>query len=811
VRLAPHTLWNHVDLVFHGFGQYTCRRSGGKMGLTAGRDWLYGLRRPPGAFFLASERHRCWRPPGKNLGFSIIWGSAESEDIVIEQAFLADHFLNRELSWLEFNARVLEEAADETNPLFERVKFLSIFSSNLDEFFMIRVAGLREQAFGDLAPQDYSPDGMRPINQLQRIAARTQELVAAQYRCWNDSVRPALAEQGFRLLKHEELNDEQRGMLDKFFAERAFPILTPMAVDPAHPSPRYHNRSLYLAAILDRRTGLGPAHLFAVVQLPQVLPRLVTLGQGDDLQFMLLEDAISARLPELFGGFDVLSSTTFRITRDSDVELLEQESDDMLRLIEKRLRERARGQAVRLEVAADVSDDLIRMIVEPEEIKDGDASAESYSELYRVSGPLDLTAMTELLRVPGREHLRDVPFTPRPPRGRGGRGSEDLFTSIRRQDILVHHPFDSFEPVVEFVNRAATDPNVLAIKQTLYRTSGDSPVTRALMAAAENGKHVTALVELKARFDEANNVSWSRQLERAGVHVVFGFLDLKTHCKLSLVVRQEGNVVRRYVHLGTGNYNPTTALLYTDLGLFTAQEDIAADASALFNLLTGYSQGHQWRKLVVAPGDLHRRTIELVDEQTRRARAGRSSRIFAKLNALVDYRVIESLYRASQAGVPIDLVVRGICCLRPGMPGISENIRVRSIVDRFLEHSRLYVFGPDEEAEILLASADWMPRNFYRRVEVMFPIESPNARERILQEILPAYLRDNVKARILRADGTHYRAPRGPDEIRHRCQEELLHGRLGGISPVSESATPTLAEPHVENGAHKPGSEAARR
>ena len=728
---------------------------------------------------------------------------------MIEQAFLAEHFINRELSWLEFNARVLEEAEDETNPLFERVKFLSIFSSNLDEFFMIRVAGLREQAFGDLAPQDYSPDGMRPINQLQRIAARTQEVVAAQYRCWNESVRPALAEQGFRLLKNHELTADQRVVLDRFFAERAFPILTPMAVDPAHPSPRYHNRSLYLAAILDRRTGLGPAHLFAVVQLPQVLPRLVPLGQGDDLQFILLEDAVSARLPELFGGFDVQSSTTFRITRDSDVELLEQESDDMLRLIEKRLRERQRGQAVRLEVAADAGDDLIRMIVEPEEIQEGDGTAESYSELYRIPGPLDLTAMTELARVPGREHLRDVPFTPRPPRGRSNRGNEDLFASIRRQDILVHHPFDSFEPVVEFVSRAATDPNVLAIKQTLYRTSGDSPVTRALMTAAENGKHVTALVELKARFDEANNVSWSRQLERAGVHVVFGFLDLKTHCKLSLIVRQEGNVVRRYVHLGTGNYNPTTAVLYTDLGLFTADEDVAADASALFNLLTGYSQGHHWRKLVVAPGDLHRRTVELIDEQARRARAGRPSRIFAKLNALVDYRVIEALYRASQAGVPIDLVVRGICCLRPGLPGISENIRVRSIVDRFLEHSRLYIFSPDDEAEIYLASADWMPRNFYRRVEVMFPIEAPKARERILQEIVPAYLRDNVKSRVLRADGTHYRAQQAADGPRHRCQEELLHDRIGGMALVAESTVDQQVDPHDANGTPRTGEEIA--
>ena len=691
-----------------------------------------------------------------------------------EQVFLAEHFINRELSWLEFNARVLEEAVDETNPLFERVKFLSIFSSNLDEFFMVRVAGLREQAFGDGAPEDYSPDGLRPIAQLQRIAARTQDLVAAQYRCWNESVLPQLAEQKIRLVRHDQLTAEQRASLDRFFLERAFPILTPMAVDPAHPSPRYHNRGLYLAALLERDHGLGPKHLFAVVQLPQVLPRLVPLGQGDDLPFILLEDAVSARLPELFGGFVVLSSTTFRITRDSDIELLEQESDDMLRLIEDRLKARQRGQAVRLEVAADGNEELIRLIVEPEEIHEAEeGSPDSYSEIYRVPGPLDLTGMSELLKITGREHLRDPPFTPRQPRGRQ-RGGEDLFAAIRRGDILLHHPFDTFEPVVEFVNRAAKDPNVLAIKQTLYRTSGDSPVTRALMQAAENGKHVTALVELKARFDEAANVGWARQLERSGVHVVFGFLDLKTHCKLSLVVRQEAGVVRRYVHLGTGNYNPTTALIYTDLGLFTANEDIVADASALFNLLTGYSQGHPWRKLVAAPADLHRRTIELIEEQARRAREGRPARIFAKLNSLVDYRVIESLYRASQAGVPIDLVLRGICCLRPGMPGISENIRVRSIVDRFLEHSRIFVFSPDDEAQVFLASADWMPRNFYRRVEVMYPIEAPDLKQRILREIIPTYLRDNVKARLLQPDGSHVRAQPAAGEPRWRCQEELL-------------------------------------
>jgi polyphosphate kinase len=389
----------------------------------------------------------------------------------------------------------------------------------------------------------------------------------------------------------------------------------------------------------------------------------------------------------------------------------------------------------------------------------------------------------ELYSVPNHDHLRCASFTPQTPRGLRSRRGEDLFSSIAQRDILLHHPFDSFDPVVEFVASAAKDPKVLAIKQTLYRITADSPITRALMQAAENGKHVTALVELKARFDEERNVGWARQMERSGVHVVFGFLDLKTHCKVSLVVRQEGNALRRYVHLGTGNYNQNTALQYTDLGLFTADEDIGEDASALFNLLTGYSQGHPWRKLVVAPEHMHSRTMELIEEQTQRAREGRPARIFAKLNALVDYRVIEALYRASQAGVPIELLVRGVCCLRPGLPGVSENIRVTSIVDRFLEHSRIFVFSPDDEARVFLSSADWMPRNFHRRVEVMFPIEAPDLKQRILTEIVPTYLRDNVRARVLLPDGSYTRSHPSEGQAPHRSQEEFLSLR-GVREPV---------------------------
>ena len=718
---------------------------------------------------------------------------ATGSDEAAGTTFGPDCFINRELSWLDFNQRVLEEAENPDNPLMERLKFLAIFSSNLDEFFMIRVAGLREQAFGESAPQDYSPDGMTAMTQLKALACRTQELVARQYACVRESIGPAMAAEGFRLLRYESLEDGQREQVDRFFHERALPILTPMAVDPAHPSPRYHNRGLYLGVMLHRSEGLGPKRMFAVVQVPQVLPRIVAVSGGEPgtFPFVLLEDVVSARLPELFGGFTVESWTAFRITRDSDIDLLEQESDDMLKLIEDRIKARQRGQAVRIEIASKANDMLAEMIIDEEGLQGrGHGQGDDYSEVYRIDGPLDLTSLWELYKLPGFERLHDKPFTPRIPRGLERRGP-DIFAAIAQRDILLHHPYDSFDPVVEFVTAAAADPRVLAIKQTLYRTSGDSPISRALMAAAESGKHVTALVELKARFDEANNVSWARQKERAGVHVVFGFLDLKTHCKVSMVVRQEGQGLRRYVHLGTGNYNPTTALSYTDMGMFTADEAIAEDASALFNLLTGYSQGHSWQRLIVAPNDLHRRTIELIDEQAQRAREGRPSRIFANLNAIVDHRVIESLYRASQAGVPIDIVARGMCGLRPGVPGLSETIRVRSVVDRFLEHSRIYVFGPDEEAKVFLSSADWMPRNFFRRVEVMFPVLAPDLVARILREILPVYLADNMRARRLDPDGVFRLLTPAEGQPPRRCQSEFLEQRSATAADAEvKSATP---------------------
>jgi len=696
--------------------------------------------------------------------------------------FRPEHFINRELSWLEFNARVLEEAQDASNPLLERMKFLAIFSSNLDEFFMVRVAGLREQAFGGVAPQDITVDGIRPLQQLLQISLRTRQLVEEQYRCFNEAILPALAQEEIHVLKGKDLDKDQRKIVHAFFRQRAFPILTPMAIDPSHPSPRFHNRGLYLASLLHRTSGLGPPDLFAVVQLPQLLPRFVNVGQPGEYLFVLLEDILASKLPELFGGYEIAHHATFRITRDMDVDLLEQEADDMLRAIESRLRARQRSEAVRLEVQADMGRDLLSMLVDEEHLHENlDMDGNIYSEIYRLDGMLDMTSLWELARIPGKDSLREPPFVPR--KALGLRHADDLFAEIADRDLLLHLPFDSFDPVVQFIESAAEDPLVLAIKQTLYRTSGDSPIVQALIQAAENGKQVTALVELKARFDEANNIVWARQMERAGVHVVYGFMDLKTHCKLAMVVRQEGKRVRRYVHLSSGNYNPITARLYTDLGLFTSNKQFADDATALFNFLTGYSQGHQWKKLIVAPQNLHRRTLELINEQAKRARQGKKARIFAKLNSLVDPQTIESLYHASQAGVPIQLVVRGICCLRPGLPGISENIQVRSIVDRFLEHSRVFVFGEGSKARVFLSSADWMPRNFERRVEVMFPIEAPELRRRICDKIIPVYLADNTRARALQSDGTYVRVTPRKGEALHRSQYDLLLAANGELKP----------------------------
>lgn len=695
-----------------------------------------------------------------------------------ESIFGPAHFVNRELSWLEFNARVLEEAEDDSNPLLERVKFLSIFSSNLDEFMMVRVSGLRSQVHGVSEPEDPIPDQLSARDQFDLTHQRTRELVERQYACLNDKILPSLKKETIRLLLPENLNTRQQEFMEEYFEQTVFPVLTPMAIDPSHPPPHLRNRGLYLAAIIQQkgvRLG-GPRRLLAVVQIPNVLPRLIRLP-GDGADFVMLENFVGSRLEQLFGGSNILCWTVMRMTRDADLDIDgDQVLQDLSKAIEEGLRALRTRDAIRLEVAAGTNPQLIEAIRQPLELLD--------QEIYEINGPLDLTCLMSLLSIEGFAQLKDEPFTPRRPMGLPE--GCDVFREIRRRDILVHHPYESFQCVVDFINQAATDPDVLAIKQTLYRTGSESPIIKALINAADNGKNVTAVVELKARFDEHTNVNWARQMERAGVHVVYGFLDLKTHCKVTLVVRQEGTKLRRYVHLGTGNYNATTAKIYTDLGLFTCRHKYGADATALFNLLTGYSRGHKWERLFTSPNDLLPKILELIQLESDKAKAGQGGRIIVKLNALVDRTVIEALYRASQAGVQIHILCRGSCCLRPGMKGISENIRVTSIIDRFLEHSRIYVFGATDDAEVMLSSADWMPRNFVRRVEVMFPVLQPSLKRHILDQILPTMLGDNVKSREMQPDGSYRRVPRPANTPPLRAQIRLLVGLPMEDSPEGD-------------------------
>jgi len=708
-------------------------------------------------------------------------------------AYPPDHYINRELSWLEFNGRVLEEAADATNPWLERLKFLGIFSSNLDEFFEIRVAGLQQQVFAGVEPQDYGADGMAPAEELSAIDQRSHELVAAQYRILTEHVFPGLAEGGVERVRFDQLSGSERGEVESLFRTSIYPVLTPLAIDPGHPFPHVHNKSLNVALLVERANGGGPRQHFAVVQVPAVLDRVVVVSRGGgQVRFMLLEDIIAQHLQELFGGLRVLNHTVFRVTRNTNLTLEEEDAEDLLEMIEESLRQRIRSDPVRLEISADADEAFVAMLSEALDLNARD--------VYRVGGPVDLTALLALEGLEGFAALRDEPLVPRVPPlfGLG----HNIFDVIREQDILVHLPYESFGSVLDFIEQAANDPQVLAIKQTLYRTSGASQIIAALTRAAENGKEVTALIELKARMDEQNNINWARTLEQAGVHVVYGIVGLKTHCKAALVVRREPDGIRRYVHLSTGNYNPATARVYTDLGLFTAQPEFGEDTSALFNLLTGYAEGYTWKKLILAPRGLRERLIALIAREERDAREGRAARIILKMNALVEPSVIDALYQASQAGVKIDLIVRGICCLRPGLPRISDNIRVTSIVDKFLEHSRIFYFENSGDPEIYLSSADWMPRNLWRRIETVFPIEDPALKARIVNEILRLELADNVKARELSSDGTYHRRLPGPDEPSVRCQvalQQLARGATrdasDGRPPLSPSAPPQRAAP----------------
>lgn len=652
--------------------------------------------------------------------------------------------LNRELSWIEFNRRVLEEALDESQPLLERLKFLSIFSTNLDEFFMVRVSGLQEQA--EANPMHLSPDGLSPASQLRQISDKLRPLVELQMRCLQEQILPGLAQHGVRLVPYEKLSREQRLEMRNYFFDRIFPVLTPLAVDPGHPFPYISNISLNLGILVaPKKADEEEEPRFARVKLPPNVPRLIPTGDG--YSFTLLEELMAAYLESLFPGMRILEYAPFRITRDADIEIEEDEAGDLLKSIEQQLRQRRFGSGVRLEVAAGMSARMVRLLHRSMELQEQD--------VYTIDGPLNIPDLMALYKLDLPE-LKDKPFTPTTPTAL--RTHDSIFDAIRHQDILLHHPYESFAPVVEFLHAAARDPHVLAIKQTLYRVGPDSPVVRALIEAAENGKQVAVLVELKARFDEENNIIWARRLEEVGVHVVYGVVGLKTHAKMALVVRQEGNILRRYVHLGTGNYNPVTARIYTDLGFFTCHPDFGADVSELFNYLTGFSRQEKYRKLLVAPVSLRDRLKGMIRREAENHQAGLPAGIFAQFNSLTDAEVIEELYAASRVGVPIELLVRGVCCLRPGLPGQSETIRVGSIVGRFLEHSRVYCFRNAGANEIYLGSADLMNRNLDRRVETLFPIEDERLRERVFREVLEMGLADNVRMRWLQSDGSYLRA-----------------------------------------------------
>ena len=661
-------------------------------------------------------------------------------------------FINRELSWLAFNERVLAEARNATLPIHERIKFLSISAGNLDEFFMVRVAGLKQQVQNGVA--ELSADGMAPSEALQAISERSHLMVTEQYRLWQRELLGLLSAHGLAVLARTELSAEQKTAAKAHFQASVFPALTPLAVDPGHPFPHLRNKSINLAVLLRRegrrRKKEQSESSLAVVQVPSVLARVVPLPATTGHAFLLLEELIALHVGDLFPGYAVEQTVGFRVTRNWDLNVDEEESEDLLSTIQQELRRRERGAAVRLEIDSAASNALEAQLTYALKLTPQD--------VYRVAGPLQLQDLSAISDFDPRHENRIEPMVPSTPAIL--RDVESILHVVGQRDILLHHPYESFDPVVRFIEEAADDPNVLAIKQTLYRTTGgDSPIGRALVRASENGKQVAVLVELKARLDEANNIAWARRMEENGVHVVYGLIGLKTHCKVTMVVRREGAGIRRYVHLGTGNYNPQTARLYTDLSLFTARQEIADDVTALFNLLTGYSSAPAWKRLAVAPMNLQAKVLELIEREATRAKKGEPARIAGKLNSLVDPATIRALYAASQAGVEIELLVRGICCLRPGMPGVSERIRVTSVIDRFLEHSRIFAFGAGANTEVWMSSADWMPRNFQRRVEVMFPVEDPAIRARILEEVLGLGFKDNVKSRQLTVDGSYLPAP----------------------------------------------------
>ncbi len=698
-------------------------------------------------------------------------------------------YFNRELSWLAFDRRVLEQAQNPRHPLLERVRFLAIVSSNLDEFFEIRVAGLMQQM--DSGVTEPGPDGLAPGEQLRRIHSVVASVVEEQYRCWQEQLVPALAENGIHFRCAPDLKLAEVNWVRSYFREQVYPVLTPLSLDQAHPFPQLGNKTLNIVVSLDNPDGAGDGRLVAILPVPRILPRLVAIapsGRRPD-RYVFLSDIIKLCAGELFPGYRLISAHAFRVTRNSDLYIDEEEAENLLKKIEEELRNLRRGAAVRLEVEDGIDDTIFSTLCNHLDL--------SHEYVFRERGPINLLRLQSLADL-DRPELKFRPFDPvnASPLSDPTR----IFNVLRRQDVMLHHPYDSFTPVIDFIEQAARDPQVFAIKQTLYRTSGDSPIVRALMEASRNGKQVTALIELKARFDEANNIQWAKQLEEAGVHVVYGLVGHKTHCKLCLVVRLEGNQMRHYAHLGTGNYNQRTARLYTDLSYFTSRRALTRDIAQMFNTLTGLGLSPMFRHLLVAPYNLHRRIGELIAREASHAAAGRPARIIAKMNALVDRATIHSLYAASQAGVKIDLIVRGICCLVPGMPGQSENIRVRSLVGRFLEHARVFYFENNGgEPAVFAGSADWMPRNFFRRVETVFPILDPVLKRRITDVMLPAELKDTENVRELHSNGAYRPVARRARERPFSAHERLIAeaSRRGNAGTASHGGQALGGRSHI--------------
>ena len=662
----------------------------------------------------------------------------------------SDNYINRELSWLEFNQRVMEEARDRSLPLFERLKFLSITASNLDEFFMVRVASLKDMVHAGYKKPDIA--GMTPTEQLERISQRTHAMVDMQYSTYKRALIPALRQEGLTVIgEHEDLSAEEAEAVDRYFEDMVYPVLTPMAFDSSRPFPLILNKTLNLAALVRKKNAKeNEEPEFVMVQVPSVLPRVVELPTAADekgnriRKVILLEEIVERNIRKLFLNYDIISAHPFRIMRNADFDLDEDDTEDLLEEIKKQLKKRRRGEVIRLEIEDKTDKRLLKILKKEFEIEN--------SDIYMINGPLDLTFLMKMYGLEGFDRLKYKKYVPQPVPEL--MNDEDIFENIRKEDIFLFHPYESFEPVTEFVRTAAKDPKVLAIKQTLYRVSSTSPIIAALEEAAGNGKQVTVLVELKARFDEENNIVWAKRLEKAGCHVIYGLVGLKTHSKITLVVRYEDEGIRRYVHLGTGNYNDSTAKQYTDCGIFTCNERIGEDATAVFNMLSGYSEPENWNELVVAPLWLRKKLLKLIGRETENAKLGLPAAITAKMNSLCDREIIDALYEASSAGVEIDLIVRGICCLRPGIKGLSENIRVRSIVGNFLEHARIMKFFNNGDPLYFMGSADWMPRNLDRRVEIVFPVLEKNDKLKA-EHILDLELQDNVKASEMQPDGSY--------------------------------------------------------